>query len=166
MKQAAIMTLVAWGAIMLEQVRPDVLPADCLVLPLIAVGMLWHNHGFGILCGGLLLILDGIIRPHGIMLLPIAVSLTATVILLRQQSRSPWQSHRSSGSHLTRWLLPLLPVTIGIMTLFGPILASSEMTLNTATHLIGHFLMIAVPWSLLLSGLMLLAGEFGLRRPT
>ena len=40
-----------------------------------------------------------------------------------------------------------------------------QMTLATALPLIGRFLLIAIPWSLLLSGLMLVAGEFGLRRP-
>ena len=165
MRQAAIMTLLTWGAIMLEQVRPDVLPADAIVLPLIAVGMLWHAHGFGILLGGALLILDGIIRPHGVALLPVVVAFTATMILSRHGSRDPWQNNRPQSIRLARWILPLLPVFVGIVTMFGPALATNQMTLAAALPLIGRFLLITIPWSLLLSGLMLVAGEFGLRRP-
>ncbi len=159
------MTLLTWGAIMLEQVRPDLLPADALVLPLITVGMLWHGNGFGILVGGALLILDGIIRPHGVGLMPVAVALTATLIMSRHGSRNPWQDNRPQGIRFTRWILPLLPIFVGIVTIFAPALANSHLTFVTAAPLLGRFLLITVPWSLLLSGLMLLAGEFGLRRP-
>jgi len=165
MKQAAILTLLTWGAIMLEQVRPDVLPADAIVLPLVAVGMLWHGHGFGILLGGALLIVDGIIRPQGIMLLPVAIAFTATLILSLHGSQNSWQNGRRQSIRLTRWILPLLPVFVGVITMFGPALVTSQMTLAAAIPLIGRFLLIAIPWGLLLSGLMLLAGEFGLRRP-
>lgn len=166
MKQAIVMTLLTWGAIMLEQARPDVLPADVLLLPLVSVGMLWHGRGFGIMFGGALLVMDGIVRPHNVALLPIAVAFTATLILSRQQSEDGVRNGRSTGSPLGRWIVPLFPVLVGMLALFGPGLAASQMPLEAALSTLGRFLMIAVPWALLLTGLMLLAGEFGLRKST
>ena len=58
MKFCIMTVAIAWGTMILEQSRPDILPAGAVLLPVVITSMLWTQTAGGIYTGGVVLILD------------------------------------------------------------------------------------------------------------
>jgi hypothetical protein len=166
MKSIMSLIVLVWGVMVLEQSRPDLLPAGTIVLPLVIIGMLWNRTAGGVFVGGAILVVDWIVRPQGLPLLPVILTFGATLILVSQVAADPWTRKRTRRMRLPKMLQPTLLAIVGIALLIGPTLVIQQTTVSAALPVIGKYVMISVPWSLLLTGLMKLAGEFGFRRLT
>lgn len=164
MKSITSLIVLVWGAMVLEQSRPDILPAGTLLLPLVIIGMLWNRTAGGLFAGGVILVVDWIVRPQGLPLLPVILTLGATLILISQASDDPWTGKRTRRIRIPQAMQPTLLAIVGILLLISPAVVIQQTTVSAALPLIGNYAMISVPWSLLLTGLMKLAGEFGFRR--
>ena len=164
MKSIISLIVLVWGAMVLEQSRPDLLPAGTLLLPLVIIGMLWSRTAGGLFTGGVILVVDWIVRPQGLPLLPVILTLGATLILISQGSDDPWTGKRTRRIRIPQAMQPTLLAIVGILLLISPAVVIQQTTVSASLPLIGNYAMISVPWSLLLTGLMQLAGEFGFRR--
>lgn len=148
---------------MLEQARPDLLPAGALLLPLVIIGMFWNRTASGLFFGGLLLIIDWVIRPHGLPLIPVAVTFGATMLLASAGSRDTWTGSRRRW-RIPEWMHPVLLVGTGIALLVGPGIAAQQITPAALGPILARYALVSLPFCLLLTGLMKVAGEFGWRR--
>jgi len=164
MKSIIGLIVLVWGAMVLEQSRPDLLPAGTILLPLVIIGMLWNRTAGGVLAGGAILVLDWIVRPQGLPLLPIILTFGVTLILVSQAADDPWTGKPKRRLRIPQAIQPTLLAIVGIALLIGPAFVVQQTTVLAALPVIGKYAMISVPWSLLLTGLMKLAGEFGFRR--
>jgi len=163
MKSIISLIVLVWGVMVLEQSRPDLLPAGTLLLPLVIIGMLWSRTAAGLFAGGVILVVDWIVRPQGLPLLPVILTFGATLILISQASHDPWTGKRTRRIRIPPAMQPTLLAIVGIFLLISPAVVIQQTTVSAALPLIGNYAMISIPWSLLLTGLMKLAGEFGFR---
>lgn len=152
-----------WGAVMLEQARPDLLPVGAVLVPMVIIGMFWNGTPTGVFVGGVLLVMDWIIRPQGWPLLPLAVTFGAVLLLTARGRRDVWTGRRR------RWKIPdgmspALLVVVSVVLLVGPSVVARQMSPLAGVELLGKYMLISLPLSLLLTGLMKVAGEFGWRR--
>ncbi len=166
MKILLILCTGVWGAMVLEQARPDLLPTGAILLPLVIVGMLWNRTAGGVFAGGLILVIDWIARPQGLPLLPVVVTFCVVLIVISRAADDPWTGQRTRRLRIPEWMQPTVLVVIGIAVLVGPAMIDQPTSLSAVLPVIGKYAMTALPWSLLLTGLMRLAGEFGFRRLT
>jgi len=166
MKPLLILCAAVWGAMMLEQSRPDLLLPGALLLPLVIVGMLWNRSAGGVFVGGTILVIDWIVHTQGLPLLPVILTFSTTLILVSRVSDDPWTGQRKRRLRLPEWIQPTALVVIGIVLLVGPAVVTQQATLSAVLPVIGKYAMISLPWSFLLTSLMKLAGEFGFRRLT
>ncbi|MCH2202478.1 MAG: hypothetical protein MK102_10955 [Fuerstiella sp.] len=163
MKGFLVIGILAWGAMILEQSRPAVLPAGAVLLPLVMISMLWNRTAGGIFAGGVVLILDWIARPQGIPLLPVVLTFAATVLLVRTAS-DPWTGTEIRQPQFPEWIQPTILVVIAILVSTGPTIVTQRSSLADALHLIRSYAMVSIPLTVLMTGVMKLAAEFGLRR--
>lgn len=163
MKSIISLIVLVWGVMVLEQSRPDLLPAGTLLLPLVIIGMLWRRTAGGLFAGGVILVVDWIVRPQGLPLLPVILTFGATLILISRASHDPWTGKRTRRIRIPLAMQPTLLAIVGILLLISPAVVIQQTTVSAALPLIGNYAMISIPWSLLLTGLMKLAGEFGFR---
>ncbi|MEO2032251.1 MAG: hypothetical protein ABGZ35_09215 [Planctomycetaceae bacterium] len=168
MKHMTMMFATAWGAMILEQSRPNILPAGSILLPLVIVSIMWNRSAGGMFSGGVVLILDWIVRPQGwplLPLLPVVLTLGATILLSRT-SDDPWTGRRAPGFKIPEWTQPLVLVVVGMGLITGPAIIVQQTSLTEALHVIRAYAIVSLPLCLFLTGLMKLAGEFGFRRST
>ena len=165
MKNIVLIFTAAWGAMILEQSRPNILPAGAVLLPLIIVSMLWNRSAGGVFAGGIVLILDWIVRPQGLPLLPVTLTLGATMLLYRT-SDDPWTGKRTLRLKIPEWTQPTAILVVGVGLVTGPAIIVQQNSLVESLNVVRVYAMISLPLSLLLTGLMKLAGEFGFRRLT
>lgn len=163
MKHLVVLMMLAWGAMMLEQARPELLPAGAVLVPLAVTGMLWTRSGIGVFAGGGVLLIDWIARPQGLPLVPVILTCMVAFVLASRPSGDPWTGRRRRW-RLPEWLHPLALSMAGISLLVVPTMSMQSDLLSILLGELGQYAMIAVPLSLLLTGLMKLAGEFGFRR--
>jgi hypothetical protein len=163
MKGFLVIGMLAWGAMILEQSRPAVLPAGAVLQPLVIISILWNRTAGGVFAGGVVLILDWIARPQGIPLLPVVLTFAATMLLMRTAS-DPWAGTRARQPQLPEWIQPIILVVIAILVSTGPAIVTQRTSLADALHLIRSYAMVSIPLTALMTGVMKLADEFGLRR--
>jgi len=155
--------MLAWGAVTIEEARPDLIPAGAILLPLLAAAMLWTTSGTGIFTGGVILILAGIIRPHSHFLQPAAFAAAAAFLSAYRQA-DPWESGQRSFLQPPESAHPLILVCIGATLLFVPGFVNNSESQTLVWNRTGQFTVIAIPLTVVLTALMKLAGELGLRR--
>ena len=163
MKQVLLITLLTWGAVTVEEARPDLIPAGAIMLPLLAMAMLWNASGTGIFTGSTLLILAGILRPQSHFLLPAAFAAAAAMLSIYGQP-DPWKPGHRSFLRPPESAHPLVLVCIGATILFVPGIVTNQNSGTLPWTQAGQFAVITIPLTILLTALMKLAGEFGLRR--
>ena len=105
MKGFLVTGILAWGAMILEQSRPGVLPAGAVLQPLVIISMLWNRTADGVFTGGIILVLDWIARPQGIPLLPVVLTFAATVLIV-QTASDPWGTIRPGVPQIPDWIQP------------------------------------------------------------
>ena len=164
MRFIVIRLALAWGAMIIEQSRPDVLPAGAVLLPVVIAGMLWNRNAVGIVAGGIVLIVDWIARRQGLPLLPVVLTFVATVMLIQRTSDDLWTEKRTFRLKTPEWAQPTVLTIIGVGLTTGPAVIAQHTVLTHALPVIATHAMISLPLTLLLTGLMILANEFGLRR--
>ena len=164
MRFIVIRMALAWGAMIIEQSRPDVLPAGAVLLPVVIAGMLWTRNAGGIVAGGIVLIVDWIARRQGLPLLPVVLTFGATVMLIQRTSDDLWTGKRTFRLKTPEWAQPTVLTIIGVGLTTGPAVIAQHTVLTHALPVIATHAMISLPLTLLLTGLMILANEFGLRR--
>ncbi len=150
---------------MLEQARPDLFPAGAILLPLVITGIVWSGTASSVFSGGLVLILDWIVRPHGMPLLPVGITLAATVLLASRSAHNPWTGTRRR-LRIPEESFPTVLVLIGIGLLIGPAMLARQTSTSEALSALRMYLVVSLPLVLLLTGLLKVAGEFGWRRLT
>ncbi len=158
--------ILAWGAMIIEQSRPDLLPAGAVLLPVVIAGMLWNRSAGGVVAGGVVLILDWIARRQGLPLLPVVLSLGVTLMLLQSSSIHQWGGRRTRVLQTPEWVQPSALTVVGIGLLTGPAIVAHHANFLDTLPVFGKYAMISLPLSVLLTVLMKLADEFGLRQST
>lgn len=161
MKPLLMLGILSWGCVILEQALPDLLPSRSLLLPLVAVGMLWTRRSAGVVTGGTLLVLDWVARPVGLPLLPVVVCFAATWFCSVPTNQDSWMRPRSRLPVIPSALQPMFLVLVGTAVLTMMTAAGS---LSLSVRMSVDFLLRAAPFCLLLSGVMLLAAETSWRR--
>ena len=166
MKFCIMTVAIAWGTMILEQSRPDILPAGAVLLPVVITSMLWTRTAGGIFTGGVVLILDWIVHSQGLPLLPVVLTFGTTMMLVRHATYNGWNEKRTRTLKIPQWTQPIVLAAVGVGLLTGPTIVAQQTSLMEGLTVIRAYAVISLPVSLLLTGLMKLADEFGLRRLT
>ena len=166
MRFVATRVTLAWGAMIIEQSRPDLLPAGAVLLPVVIAGMLWNRSAGGVATGGVVLILDWIARRQGLPLLPVVISLGVTLMLLQTSPIYQWDGGRTRVLKTPEWVQLLALTVVGIVLLTGSPIVTHHLTFLEVLPVFGNYAVISLPLSILLTVMMKLANEFGLRPST
>lgn len=164
MKYAVALVGLAWAAVVLELAQPDVLPAGAVLLPITVAGMLWHTGAAGVFAGGMILLMDWIIRPTGLPIVPVVLTLLTTFLLVSRSTDNLWTERRSRLPRVPEWSWTTGLTVTGIVLLLGPAVVTQQQAFHSVLPMLQRYGLISIPLSLVLAGLMKLAGEFGLRR--
>lgn len=163
MKCMMFMLGAAWGAVIVEQGQPTIVPQGAVLWPVVIAGMLWTRTATGVFTGGVVLIVDWIARPQGLPLLPVALTLGVT-LLLQRPSHDRWSGKRAPRMVIPMWAQPIALTIVAVALVTVPATAGQRTSMVESLQSVQTYAVISLPLTLLLTGLMKLAGEFGCLR--
>lgn len=164
MKQLLVLIGLAWTAFVVESARPDIFPPGVLLLPLIIVGMLWLRTAGAVLVGGCALVLNDVLHPQPLPLVPVLLTLVISTLLSSRRLNDVFDDHRSRSLRLPEWVQILLLTACGLLLLTVPPVVFDQASLADQWVLLRRYLVIGIPLSLLMACIMQIGDEFGLRR--
>ncbi len=159
--------LLLWLSMGLEIALPAALPHGCLLYPLVVGILLWRLTAGRLLLVGLMLLVDWIARPTVwplvSLLLPVLMvccgGVTERTVTYRERSRRMIQQPVQA---------PLLTLVLVLLHQLGRQTGGDWLQLQFAGPMLrgsAGLLMIAIPFSAVISLLLKLAEELGIRRP-
>ncbi|MEZ6058782.1 MAG: hypothetical protein R3C19_00300 [Planctomycetaceae bacterium] len=160
LKRNLLTVLLLWATLVAERARPDVLPAGSIFFPAVVAGMLWFRSSSGLLIGGVMLIIDWITRPTPAPVVPVFLTVAATVLLASDADVNEFSERRSLVQRIPEWLRPAL-LTAAALVAYRATNAWAT-TFDAAS--IVRCAAISLPLSLLLGIVFRAADDFGLRR--
>jgi len=164
MKQLLMFIALMWLAFVVEAAHPSTSPPGSLLLPIIVVGMLWLRTATAVLAGGTALVLNDILYPQPLPLVPVLLTLAVAAILSSRRFNDVFDDHSSQRPRLPEWAQVLLLTAFGLLLLTLPAVALEQISLADQWVVLRRCLVIGIPLSLLLACAMQLGDEFGLRR--
>jgi hypothetical protein len=168
MKTLLAAACLIWMTLATELAWPTAVPHGALLLPIVCGVMFWTRSTSGLMLSGIVLLLDWIARPSALplcgMLLPFAAAMCLAPSAHREEFRSGGLSLEIPGP----LQLPVLTLVAVLLHLLGTIPLTSLLTptlilpdvLSTSKSLC----IIALPVSAVLTLIIRIADEFGLRR--
>ena len=166
MKQPLLFATAAWGIFVIEAARADFLPPGVLLLPVVVVGMLWCRSAAGLFVGGAVLVLDGIIHPQPLPLIPVLLTFISAILVSARTVDDGFNGHGAFRHRVPEWMQIILLTSFGLLLLTLPAVTFDQATLADQWMLLRRYIVIAIPASFLLACLVQLGDEFGMRRST
>ncbi len=157
-----------WVALAIEIARPQIFPHGSLLLPLTCGVMFWTRSTTGMMLSGTVLLLDWIARPSYLPLCPMILPFIAVTFLAPSRNVDEFDSRRLSFRIPLPLQLPLLTLAAVVLFQLGLVSLPQQNSMDT---LLPEFLsglkalaIIAFPVSAILTLLIRIADEFGMRR--
>ena len=164
MKQTLLFIGFVWVAFVVESGIPNRIPAGALLLPTVIVGMLWLRTATAVLVGGCALVLNDVLYPQPLPLVPVLLTFVISVLVSSSRLNDVFDDHHSRRTHLPEWSQVLLLTAFGLLLLTLPAAFFGQASLENQWIALRRCLVIGIPVSLLLACAMQLGDEFGLRR--
>lgn len=153
-----------WVSFVVESGLPNNVPPGTLLLPTVIVGMLWLRTGAAVLVGGTALVLNDVLYPQPLPLVPVLLTLVICVLLSSNRFNDVFDDHRSRRIQLPEWAQVLLLTAFGLLLLTLPAVFFGQASLADQWIVLRRCLVIGIPVSLLMACAMQIGDEFGLRR--
>jgi hypothetical protein len=168
MKTIFVSACLMWLTLVLELAFPRVLPHGSLLLPVACSVMLWTRSTGGLILSGLMLLLDWVARPSTLplcaMILPFAAAMCVAPSVQDDEYRRPVARIRLP----VPLHLPLMTVLALALQTVSSITVAQFQNMSVVAQELNETLLttavIAVPVSAIVSLLIRVADEFGVRR--
>lgn len=159
---------ILWCAMAAELARPGLLPHGSLLLPMVCGVIFWTRSTVGLLLTGFVLLLDWIARPSQLPLCPMVVPLLAVLCIAPSPRNDEYRNRTPLLRVPSPLQLPLLTVMALVLQSLGSLSWVQWKTLPAVAPALAEtaqsLAMIALPLSAILSLMIRMADEFGMRR--
>jgi hypothetical protein len=157
-----------WMMLAIELTWPRALSQGAVLLPVACAVMYWTRSATGILLAGLMLLMDWIARPSPLPLCSMGLPFLAALWLSPSGRSELFQTRSSVFSIPVPLQLPLLTLAAMLLQTAGAIPSASFAVPDQLVAQVGTALqslaIVALPISAVLSLMIRVADEFGLRR--
>lgn len=168
MKTLFVSACAMWVALAAELASPRLLPHSSALLPIVCGVMFWTRSTPGLMLCGLVLLLDWIARPSYLPLCPMVLPFLAVIFLAPSIQNDEYQSRKSSLKIPAPLQLPLLTLAAVVLQTIGSLnwaqLSAPADAVTEITEIMKSPLLLALPLSAMLSLLIRMADELGMRR--
>lgn len=168
MKGLFLCGCVIWVTLAVELANPSHLPHGSLLLPVICGCLFWLRSTTGLMLSGTMLLLDWIARPSFLPLCPMLVPMLAVICLAPTTRSDEYSTGRSWFRVPVPLQLPLLTLAAVILQSLGSLSTEQWLSLsNQASTVLENLkmvLVIALPVSAVMTLIIRMADEFGMRR--
>lgn len=169
MRSILCWSLVLWGSMVFELTWPKVFPHGSLLLPLICGSLFWMRTAPGVLLAGLAFMTDAVARPLLLPLPGFVIPLLAAAWLMPERRSDEFRRRRGLIRLIPQPLhLPVLTLVCIVLQQLSSVplvdLIYGDAALSMLTEALPRLLLVAIPFSGLLTLVIRLADELGFRR--